>query len=209
MKAYQIKEIFGPTIQGEGSHTGTSVKFLRFSGCNKWSGREKDKAESVCWFCDTDFFGGERLSIQDICTRLEALGPCKSLVISGGEPTLQVDEALLKALTELNYQLHLETNGSKALGALAAYFTHITMSPKQKRSDTQLEACHDLKILYPSPIEAVNPQDFQDFPAKNYYLQPLDLPGKTKQHTTEALNYCLKYPNWKLSLQIHKMLGVP
>lgn len=209
MKTYHVKEIFGPTVQGEGSHTGTVVKFLRFTGCNKWSGREQDKAQSVCWFCDTDFLGGERLSIEDICTRLEALGPCKNLVISGGEPTLQLDEPLLIALKNQSYNLHLETNGSMALTSLANYFTHITMSPKQNRSETKLEQCHDVKILYPSPIKEVKPQDFQDFPAKNYYLQPLDEPNKKDAHTEAALNYCLNNPAWKLSLQIHKMIGVP
>ena len=208
MKHYQIKEIFGPTIQGEGSHVGTVVKFLRFAGCNRWSGRAQDKTKSVCWFCDTDFLGGERLESAEILKRLEALGPCKSLVISGGEPALQIDAPLLTALTNAGYQLHLETNGSIALQELANFFTHITMSPKQSRSDTALERCHDVKILYPSPIALVSPEAFADFPAAHYYLQPLDDASKTAHNTEEAYTYCCAHPKWRLSLQIHKIIGV-
>jgi 7-carboxy-7-deazaguanine synthase len=205
---YAVKEIFGPTLQGEGSQVGTVVKFLRFAGCNRWSGRARDKAHAVCWFCDTDFLGGAQLSIEAICHNLNDLGPCKNLVISGGEPSLQLDQALLDALTEAGYRLHLETNGSKDLGSLATYFTHITMSPKQSREDTQLKHCHDVKILYPSPIPSVSPESFQDFPADSYYLQPVDLPNENAKNTTAALEYCLTHPQWKLSLQIHKILGV-
>ncbi|MCX7123415.1 MAG: 7-carboxy-7-deazaguanine synthase [Gammaproteobacteria bacterium] len=205
---YAIKEIFGPTIQGEGSQVGTVVKFLRFAGCNRWSGRAGDKAEAVCWFCDTDFLGGARLSIDEICQALDALGPCKNLVISGGEPTLQLDQPFLHALVQGGYRLHLETNGSKDLGDLSAYFSHITLSPKQSRADTLLTRCHDIKILYPSPIGTISPEAFQDFPADSYCLQPLDQPNKIAQNTTSALAYCLAHPQWKLSLQIHKILGV-
>ena len=207
-KTYVIKEIFGPTIQGEGSQVGTVVKFLRFAGCNRWSGRAQDKVDAVCWFCDTDFLGGKRMDIQAICQSLTALGPCKNLVISGGEPSLQIDKALLEALTQAGYSLHLETNGSTDLADLAAYFSHITMSPKQSRADTKLTHCHDLKMLYPSPMASVSPEAFQDFPANHYCLQPLDLPNETTKNTAATLEYCLQHPQWKLSLQIHKILGV-
>lgn len=208
MSVYLIKNIFGPTLQGEGSHTGRVVKFLRFAGCNRWTGRPQDQAKSVCWFCDTDFYAGTKYTVPQICDALDALGDCKTVVVSGGEPTLQIDEALLHALTEHGYTLHLETNGSMALGPLHSYFEHISMSPKQSRAETQLEYCQDLKILYPAPIASVSPEAFQDFPAACYYVQPLDVQGKTAEHTKQAITFCLEHPNWKLSLQTHKITGV-
>lgn len=208
MSAYVVKNIFGPTLQGEGSHTGRVVKFLRFAGCNRWTGRPQDQAKSVCWFCDTDFYAGTKYTAVQIGDALDALGDCKTVVISGGEPALQIDDALLQALTERGYVLHLETNGSIALGPLHDYFEHISMSPKQCRSETKLERCQDVKILYPSPINEVSPEAFQDFPAACYYVQPLDESNKTAEHTREAIAFCLEHPNWRLSLQTHKITGV-
>jgi len=122
MKKYLVKEIFGPTIQGEGSYTGQACLFLRFSGCNKWSGRPEDKPNSICSFCDTDFVGGERMDSKEIIRRLgEIRGDIEILVLSGGEPALQVDEALCKELSEAGFELHIETNGSKKLGPSLPY----------------------------------------------------------------------------------------
>lgn len=208
MKTYMVKEIFGPTIQGEGTYAGTAVKFLRFAGCNKWNGRPETKAKAVCWYCDTDFYGGTKMTAPDIIQDLDNLGPVKTLVISGGEPTLQIDEYLLTALKAAGYRLHLETNGSRPLGALRYQFFHVTMSPKQTPDKTKLEACSDLKLLYPNPIEGVTPEAFKDFPHVNKYVQPLDDEDKSKSNLEATIKFVTDNPGWRLSLQLHKILGV-
>ncbi len=121
MKTYRVKSIFGPTLQGEGSFSGTCTLFLRFAGCNRWSGLEKDRAKSFCKFCDTDFREGESLTAEKIVERLDALGGPKRVVITGGEPTLQLDFELLSRLKASGYETHLETNGSRPLGGLSDF----------------------------------------------------------------------------------------
>lgn len=202
MKTYSVKEIFGPTIQGEGSSLGKSVMFLRFTGCNKWSGHDKDKHKSICHFCDTNFIGGEKLSAQDIIDKLKSLSLIvKRVVISGGEPTLQIDESLLKTLKENNYEVHLETNGSKSLGNLLEYFSHISMSPKQNKSETKLEKCDDIKILFPWIRDDITVDEFKFFPHHDMYLQPL-----WDSNKKETLDYLFSNPKLKLSPQLHKYL---
>lgn len=202
---YKIKEMFGPTIQGEGGATGTPVLFLRFSGCNRWSGREKDKAQSICSFCDTDFVGGLNLDVNEIVKGLLDLSPTvKTVVISGGEPLLQLDEDLASSLVQAGFTLHLETNGSRALGSMIQYFDHISMSPKQKRAQTLLECATSVKILHPWISEGVDYESFKDFPAEGFYIQPI-----WKSNDPETLKIIYENsPRLKLSAQMHKYLEV-
>jgi 7-carboxy-7-deazaguanine synthase len=206
VKTYRVKEIFGPTIQGEGSRAGTVVTFLRFAGCNKWSGLEKDRAKSSCSFCDTDFRGGSKMTAQEIVDELLKIG-IKTVVISGGEPTLQIDHALLTMLRTTGFKLHIETNGSRAIGALFDLFEHVTMSPKQPRSETRLERAHDVKVLYPFPKGLLSFEEFMDFPAENRLLQAVW--DKDYEANLKA-TLCRLYgnPTWKLSVQMHKEIGV-
>lgn len=208
MKTYMIKEIFGPTLQGEGSHAGRPVKFLRFAGCNKWSGREADRAKSVCWYCDTDFVGGSRISAAEIIYELEKLGPVKTVVISGGEPTLQLDVPLLEELRKFGYETHLETNGSNALGNRKSLINHITMSPKQEPELTKLEYCHDLKILFPYIRATITPEAFKYFFAENRFLQPVHSGDQYEANLARAVETLYTLTGWRLSLQLHKILGV-
>lgn len=207
MKKYQVKAIFGPTIQGEGSAAGTVVKFLRLAGCNRWTGLPEHKPAAVCNFCDTDFRGGEPLTAAEIITRLDALGSCRRIVISGGEPTLQIDEPLLLELRKAGYWLNLETNGSRALGDLHRHFSHITMSPKQGMAETLLERCTDLKVLYPPIRPDITPATFEGFPSVHRYLQPV-WRESADESTKQALEFMYANPVWRLSLQTHKILGV-
>lgn len=208
MKKYRVKKIFGPTLQGEGTHSGRVVKFLRLAGCNRWNGLPDAKKDAVCYFCDTDFRDGTPLDAETILDQLNALGPVRTVVISGGEPTLQIDAPLLSLLIRAGYDLHLETNGSKALGPLHQYFEHITMSPKQSLSATALERCHDLKLLYPPIAEDITLEVFNQFPAKQRWLQPLELSGNMDLSIKATLPKLMANPSWRLSLQTHKIIGV-
>lgn len=207
MKTYRVKSIFGPTIQGEGSHVGTCVLFLRLAGCNRWSGLEKDREKSFCRFCDTDFRDGQPMTALGIASALNAIDGPRKIVITGGEPTLQLDEELLLTLRENGYEIHLETNGSRALGPLLSLIDHITMSPKQTREETRLERCDDLKLLFPLSHPFVNPDAFSDFPAMQKFLQPIAEDGY-ETNRDEAIAFIYRRPEWRLSLQTHKILGV-
>lgn len=207
MKTYAIKEIFGPTIQGEGSHAGTAVLFVRFAGCNRWSGRMEDRSKAVCWFCDTDFFGGERLSADQVVDKLKNLSPfVKTVVISGGEATLQLDLEFVKTLKQAGFSLHLETNGSKDISELRSYFDHVTVSPKQAAEQTKIKDADDIKILYPPPIDGLRISQFESM-GKNLFLQPIDGPGLSA-NTDLAIAFCHAHPQWRVSIQLHKILGV-
>lgn len=208
MKTYRIKEIFGPTLQGEGTSVGTVVLFLRFAGCNRWTGLDKDREKSICKFCDTDFRGGSAMTSVEIVDGLKAQSASvKRVVISGGEATLQLDDELLSHLNSAGFKLHLETNGSKALGELHKYFEHITLSPKQSFSETNLESCDDLKILYPSIHPEITMEKFSQFDAKNRLLQPVMDPN---YEANLRGTICRLYgnPEWRLSLQTHKITQV-
>lgn len=208
MKKYKIKEIFGPTIQGEGTFSGNVVMFVRFSGCNKWSGLEKHRASSACPFCDTDFVGGKLYNVQEIISSLKEKSDCRKLVLSGGEPTLQIDYTLLSYLVNAGYELHLETNGSKKLGQLRQFFKHVTLSPKQKMQDTKLEWANDLKLLYPPINDEMSIEDWKTYHAENRYLQPV-WGDKTKENTEATIKKVTDNPELKLSLQLHKIIKVP
>lgn len=200
-----VKEIFGATIQGEGSATGSVVNFLRFSGCNMWDGRPETKAASQCPFCDTDFRGGDRLSAIEIVDKIKALNNVKNLVISGGEPLLQLDHFLITELKANGFIIHVESNGTREA---PAGIDHLTISPKRPRNETKAINATDLKLLYPPIKSGLAPEDWLDYPAENKYLQPVDGPDidANVQFTLDKL-YELG-GDWKLSLQVHKIIAV-
>lgn len=209
-KRYRVKSIFGPTIQGEGTYVGTVVKFLRLAGCNRWSGLEKDREASICRYCDTDFVGPgvERLTAETICERLNALGgKTRTVVISGGEPLLQVDHELLSRLRVNGFYMHLETNGSLPLGRLAHFFDHVTMSPKQTREQTRLERCDDLKILWPPIAPTITPDAFEWYSAREVYIQPI-FDASYQENLKAAVELVTRERELRLSLQTHKIIGV-
>ena len=208
MKTYRIKEIFGPTIEGEGSKSGSVVLFLRFAGCNRWTGLEKDRAKSICSYCDTNFRGGTAMTKEAIVEALTRAAPSvRNVVVSGGEATLQLDYPLLEYLYNSGYKLFLETNGSNALGELAQFFAHITMSPKQSREATLLERCDDIKILYPAIHPDITLEKFNEFPAKNKFLQAV-WDKDYDAHLRATICRLYGNPEWNLSVQLHKVIGV-
>ncbi len=208
---YKIKEIFGPTIQGEGSHAGEPVMFIRFAGCNKWSGRESDKAASICKFCDTDFVGGATLNPIQIVMKLQELSnKVMTVVLSGGEPLLQTDEQLLKNLSVMGYSIHIETNGSIAIAPeMRKMISHISCSPKQAPGKTLLKEMDDLKILYPYISDEITFEAFSQsgIKYKQAFIQPV-MDSDYERNLMKAVRKVLSTPWLKLSLQLHKILGV-
>lgn len=199
---FTIKKIFGPTIQGEGALTGTLCHFIRFAGCNMWDGRPQTRARSLCPYCDTDFYGGEKMSIYQIIDKLKALGDVKWVVLSGGEPMLQVTEDLVRDLQFHGYQVMIETNGSIPIDF---FIDHVTVSPKIARGEIKVQWVHSLKLLYPHPF--LKPEDFEDFACHEKFLQPIE-DENWKKNITNTLEYVRKSGGkWRLSLQTHKMIG--
>ncbi|MBN8969859.1 MAG: 7-carboxy-7-deazaguanine synthase [Rhizobiales bacterium] len=208
--SYAVKEIF-MTLQGEGAHAGRAAVFCRFSGCNLWSGREQDRATATCTFCDTDFvgtdgtFGGRYADAASLADRIAALwsGPPagRFVVLTGGEPMLQIDSALIEALHERGFEIAVETNGTIAPPPGLDW---ICVSPKAG-SDLVIRSGHELKLVYPQPGMA--PEDFAGLAFERFSLQPLDGPD-IAQSTAAAIAYCLRHPQWRLSLQTHKTLGI-
>jgi 7-carboxy-7-deazaguanine synthase len=204
-KRYRIKSIEGPLLQTEGSYSGAYVLAVNFSACNKWNGREHDRDRSICSFCDADFSPGERLTAAEILARLEALVSEESnprrVLLTGGEPSLQVDAELATVLVNARYQLHLETNGSRDLDDnLMAMFTHVTMSPKQLLRDTALRYCDDLILLWPMGIAGFNPDAFHVFPATQRYLMPIASP-EFPEALTGAMSEVYKRPDWRITFR--------
>ena len=219
-KKYKIKEIFGPTIEGEGGKAGAAVLFLRFSGCNRWSGREIDRKKSVCYFCDTDFVGGELLTAEKISSALLNLSTdfynVKNVVITGGEPLLHLDLELLVELKKHEFNIYLETNGSvKIKPEMRPLIDHVAISPKQPFGETLQRECDDLKILFPF-LKGVEPHKFSGMRAKNRFIQPIDGTPHLGENTEDAIQYIFKYGtfereenSYKLSVQIHKVINMP
>ena len=206
---YKVNSIFGPTIQGEGSYMGMPCLFIRFSGCNKWSGRPEHKSKSICHFCDTDFLSYTEMTADEITSQLYKLQTGEfvtQVILSGGEPTLQIDESLLKELASEGYVLHLETNGSNSIGELSKYFKHISMSPKQSYELTRLEYSDDIKFLYPYLNNSITPENFKNFKSSKTFLQPLE-DSNWKHNQTETIRICLQ-ENYYLSMQLHKVLNL-
>lgn len=207
VRQYSVKKIFGPTIQGEGSMSGTVCHFIRLAGCNMWDGRPQTKAASACPYCDTDFYRGTLMTAEQIVAELKKLPPAAWVTVSGGEPLLQFDMALLSALHEARFRVAVETNGTVAVPPFMK-IDHITCSPKVKRHDMKLRFCHDMKVLFPHPNPEILPEKYADFNCRNFYIQPVEGKGVTEENTKAAIAECVRLKNWKLSIQIHKILGV-
>lgn len=209
-KKYKIKEIYY-TIQGEGYHTGRPAVFCRFSGCNLWSGREKDRDKAICKFCDTDFWGtdginGGKYTAAELAFLVRSLYPYEKhstpfVVCTGGEPALQLDERLVDAFHSYRMEVAIETNGTVEL---AKGIDWICVSPK---ADTHIlvKSGNELKLVYPQPENT--PEMYESFEFDHFYLQPLDNENQMK-NTKLCVSYCLKNPKWKLSLQTHKYIGI-
>jgi 7-carboxy-7-deazaguanine synthase (Cx14CxxC type) len=202
--SYKVKEIF-MTLQGEGVNVGRPAVFCRFSGCNLWSGHEVHRASAICRFCDTDFLGGEtfpdaaRLALA-ISSRWPG-GPGRFVVLTGGEPALQVDAALISELHAMKFQVAIETNGTKALPEGIDW---TTMSPKAG-TDIVVTRGNELKLVYPQ--EGITPKMLEHLHFDHFVLSPMDGPS-LKSNTAQALEYCMKNPPWRLSLQVHKIIGI-
>ena len=210
--SYAVKEIFY-TLQGEGANTGRPAVFCRFAGCNLWSGLERDRATAVCRFCDTDFVGtdgaggGRFASPEVLATRVAAAWPSaqaasRFVVCTGGEPLLQLDAPLVDALHAEGFTIAIETNGTQP--ALAG-LDWVCVSPKAG-AELVLQRGDELKLIFPQA--GIDPAHFEHLPFTHFFLQPMD--GPDRQRNTElAVQYCLAHPRWRLSLQTHKLLGIP
>lgn len=209
---YTVKEVYY-TLQGEGAHTGRPAVFLRFAGCNLWSGREADRATAVCRFCDTDFVGtdgpgGGRFATAAALARAVAacwpdLGQGRPYVVcTGGEPLLQLDAALVEALHAAGFEVGVETNGTQPAPPGLDW---ICVSPKAG-APLRLTAGHELKLVFPQA--GAPPEAFEGLAFDHFFLQPMDGPEQAA-HTRAAVAYCLAHPRWRLSVQTHKVLAIP
>jgi len=208
--SYAVKEIYF-TLQGEGAQTGRAAVFLRFAGCNLWSGREEDRAGAVCTFCDTDFVGidgpgGGRFETAERLADAVAShwpgGGAPWVVCTGGEPFLQLDAAAVEALHAAGFEVAVETNGTIPAPPGLDW---ICVSPKADAALAQRSG-HELKLVYPQP--GVDPAAFEALAFTHHFLQPMD--GAAREaNTAAALAYCRAHPRWRLSLQTHKLLGIP
>ena len=219
---YSVKEMFY-TLQGEGANVGRPAVFCRFSGCNLWSGLEKDRATSVCNFCDTDFRGtdgeggGKFKTAQALADTVLEKWPadyqsehCKPLVVcTGGEPLLQLDEEAISALHETGFEIAIETNGTQPIPEGIDWSV---VSPKGT-AEVVVTECDELKLVYPQP--AAMPERFEHIKASHYYLSPMADPHRDTDDllyrdslTREVIDYCLKHPKWRLNLQTHKIINI-
>jgi 7-carboxy-7-deazaguanine synthase (Cx14CxxC type) len=209
---YTVKEIFY-TLQGEGFHAGRAAVFLRFAGCNLWSGREEDRAAAVCKFCDTDFFGvgpegGRFPTAAELADAVAARWPVTAegggrrfVVCTGGEPLLQLDEPALDALHALGFEVAIETNGTQRAPRGIDW---ICVSPKAN-APLALHGGDELKLVFPQ--DGGEPERFEQLDFRHFFLQPMDGPA-VRENTRRAVAYCLEHPRWRLSVQTHKSLGL-
>lgn len=208
---YQVKEIFA-TLQGEGVHAGRAAVFCRFAGCNLWSGREADRADAVCKFCDTDFIGvdgtggGKFADAKVLALAVEAAWTGgeggRYVVLTGGEPMLQVDEALIEALHGTGFEIAIETNGTLRVPRSIDW---ICVSPKAGAGLIQASG-DELKVVYPQPELPWERLEAMEFAHR--FVQPMDGPDIVR-NTAEAVLFCQRNPQWRLSLQTHKLIGIP
>jgi 7-carboxy-7-deazaguanine synthase (Cx14CxxC type) len=208
--SYAVKEIF-LTLQGEGAHAGRASVFCRFAGCNLWSGREADRASATCQFCDTDFvgtdgtLGGRYATAAELAHTIAAqwAGPATNryVVLTGGEPLLQVDANLVDALHAHGFEIGVETNGTVEAPEGLDW---ICVSPKGG-SELVLKRGHELKLVYPQAL--ATPETFEGLAFERFSLQPMDGPDVV-ENTARAIDYCLRHPQWRLSVQTHKSLGI-
>ena len=207
---YSVKEIF-LTLQGEGGQAGRAAVFCRFAGCNLWSGREQDRADAVCTFCDTDFVGtdgeggGKFAAPSDLAQAVAAAwGPQtgqRLVVITGGEPLLQLDAPLIDALHAEGFSIAVETNGTIVAPPGVDW---LCVSPKADAAVVQTRG-QELKLVFPQA--GVDPARFETLDFERFYLQPMDGPQR-EDNTRAAIAYCLAHPRWRLSVQTHKYLGI-
>ncbi len=208
--SYAVKEIF-KTLQGEGAHSGRAAVFCRFAGCNLWSGREQDRATAICSFCDTDFVGidgtgggrfGDADALADAVEREWQGGQDgRYVVLTGGEPLLQVDTALVDALHARGFEIGVETNGTQDAPAGLDW---ICVSPKSD-APVKLTRGHELKLVYPQP--KAPPEAFAGLDFDHFFLQPMDS-SDADANLAATIKYCTENPRWRLSLQSHKMIGI-
>jgi len=211
---YTVRECFY-TLQGEGANTGRPAVFCRFAGCNLWSGREEDRASAVCTFCDTDFVGttgpggGKFKTAEELAAAVAAHWPADSsprarrfVVCTGGEPLLQLDAPLVDALHAAGFEIAIETNGTQLPPPGIDW---ICVSPKAG-APLVLTHGNELKLVFPQPLAP--PPRFEHLDFDHFFLQPMDGPQRVR-NTELAVRYCLEHPQWRLSLQTHKLLGIP
>ena len=210
---YTVREIFY-TLQGEGAQAGRPAVFCRFSGCNLWTGRESDRANAVCTFCDTDFVGvgpdgGRFATAAELARRVAATWPAPAhvatplVVCTGGEPLLQLDEALVRAFHAEGFEVAVETNGTQPAPPGLDW---VCVSPKAS-APLRLTNGDELKLVYPQREPDAQPECFERLDFRLFSLQPMDGPDIV-ENTRRAVDYCLAHPKWRLSLQTHKLLGL-
>jgi 7-carboxy-7-deazaguanine synthase len=210
---YRIKEIYY-TLQGEGTHAGRAAVFCRFASCNLWTGREKDRARAICQFCDTDFTGtdgpggGRFATAAELSAAVSAVWDSQAgtrdrafVVCTGGEPLLQLDEPAVDALHAAGFEVAVETNGTQEAPAGLDW---VCVSPKAG-APLKLTSGDELKLVYPQ--DGATPEMFEELGFPRLLLQPMDGPERDK-NTRLAVEYCLAHPDWRLSLQTHKYLGI-
>jgi 7-carboxy-7-deazaguanine synthase len=211
--SYAVKEIFY-TLQGEGAQAGRAAVFCRFSGCNLWSGRESDRAGAVCKFCDTDFVGvngpggGKFETAGQLANAVANAWPSSNgrgkryVVCTGGEPLLQLDVPLINALHARGFEVAVETNGTIEAPAELDW---ICVSPKAGTKLVQRSG-NELKLVYPQ--REINPEECEGLAFGHFFLQPMDGPDRLA-NTAETVRFCMDHPQWRLSLQTHKIVGIP
>jgi 7-carboxy-7-deazaguanine synthase (Cx14CxxC type) len=209
--AYAVKELFY-SLQGEGANVGRPAVFCRFTGCNLWSGREDDRANAVCRFCDTDFVGidgtdgGQFATAEELAAAVARLwmgttGSRPFVVCTGGEPLLQMDALLVAALHGAGFEIAVETNGTRPAPAGLDW---ICVSPKAE-AELVITSGNELKLVFPQ--EGAAPERFEALRFEHFFLQPMDGPAR-ERNTRAAIEYCLGHPRWRLSLQTHKFTGI-
>ncbi len=214
--SYAVKSLY-QTLQGEGAHTGRAAVFLRFAGCNLWSGRERDRATAVCSFCDTDFVGTDGPGggkFEDADALADAVVRCWQshaqanghsapfVVLTGGEPSLQADDALVAALHARRFEVAIESNGTRPLPNGLDW---VCISPKTG-TDLVVLSGDELKLVHPQP--GLDPVQFKDLAFTHFFLQPMDGPD-IDRNTRLAAEYCMSHPKWRLGFQMHKAVGLP
>jgi len=205
---YSIKEIY-KTIQGEGGQAGRTAVFVRFSGCNLWSGLEKHRSAAVCKFCDTDFVGtdglnGGKYNAVTLSQKIQEIwgaGSNKLIVFTGGEPMLQLDLELIEECKNKGFETAIETNGTINISFDIDW---ICVSPKAN-AELMIKKGNELKVVFPQPEQDLH--SFLDLNFEHFFLQPMDGP-QIKENTQETIEYCMQHPQWRLSIQQHKLLGI-
>ena len=216
MKTYSVKEAY-VTLQGEGAQSGRAAVFLRFAGCNLWSGLERDRASAVCNFCDTDFVGtdgengGKFVGPDALAAHVKSVwdaaapeGGAPYVICTGGEPLLQLDTPAINAIKAAGFEVGIETNGTLAAPEGLDW---ICVSPKANAAVKQTSG-NELKLVFPQDQPEAQPSQFESLQFQHFFLQPKDDRAHA-QNIAAAAAYCMKHPKWRLSLQTHKLIGLP